>query len=105
MPDHGYDDYPTLENCFFDVVKSVKDADIDKYKYSGYGIGFDRNKSSSFPGAGFYKNSIIFGLGMSSFVHVANRKKDILILGDAPTQGLYDNLDYRRKGFNQFYRI
>ena len=27
---------------------------------------------------------------MSSFVHVDNKEKDILILGEGPTQGLYD---------------
>ena len=27
---------------------------------------------------------------MSSSVHVDNKKKDILILGDGPTQGLHD---------------
>ena len=31
---------PTLENCFFDAVILTKNADIGKYKYSGYGIGF-----------------------------------------------------------------
>ena len=36
-----YDDYPTLENSLFSAVKLAKHADIDKYKYSGYGIGFD----------------------------------------------------------------
>ena len=35
--------YPTLENCLFGSVKLTKNADIDKYGYSGYGIGFDRN--------------------------------------------------------------
>ena len=30
-----------LENCLFGAVKLTKNADIDKYKYSGYGIGFD----------------------------------------------------------------
>ena len=34
--------YPTLENCLFSAVSLAKNADIDKYKYSGYGIGFDR---------------------------------------------------------------
>ena len=34
------------------------------------------------------KNVIIFGADMSSFVHIDNKKKDILILGFAPTQGL-----------------
>ena len=35
--------YPTLENCIFGAVSLAKNADIDKYKYSGYGIGFDRH--------------------------------------------------------------
>ena len=34
--------YPTLENCLFGKAKLTKDPDIDKIKYSGYGIGFDR---------------------------------------------------------------
>ena len=36
-------DYPTLENFLFDAVTLTKNADIDKYKYSGYGVGFDRH--------------------------------------------------------------
>ena len=32
---------PTLTNALFGAVKLAKNADIDKYKYSGYGIGFD----------------------------------------------------------------
>ena len=34
--------YPTIENCLFGPVSLTKNADIDKYKYSRYGIGFDR---------------------------------------------------------------
>ena len=30
--------YPTLENCLFGSVQLTKNADIDKYGYSGYGI-------------------------------------------------------------------
>ena len=36
--------YPTLENCSLDAVSLIKDADFDKYKYSGYGIRFDRQR-------------------------------------------------------------
>ena len=36
-------DYPTLENCLFGVVSLTKNADINKYNYCGYGIGFDRH--------------------------------------------------------------
>ena len=69
-----------------------KNADIDKYKYSGYGIGFNRHGSFSFPGTGLGKNVIIFGVDMSSSRKIDNRKKDILILGKTPTQGLEHTL-------------
>ena len=39
---------PTLENCLFGAVTLTKNTDIDKYKYSGYGIGFDRRSSFHF---------------------------------------------------------
>ena len=38
-------DDPTLKNCLFGAVTLTKNADIDKYGYSGYGIGFDRRGS------------------------------------------------------------
>ena len=34
--------YPTLENCLFGAIKLIKHIDVDVYKYSGYGIGFDK---------------------------------------------------------------
>ena len=36
------------------------------------------------------KNVIIFEADMSSPVHIDNKNKDILILGEGPTQGLDD---------------
>ena len=39
---------------------------------------------------GFGKNVIIFEVDVSSSVHVDDKKKDILILGEGPTQGLDD---------------
>ena len=50
----------------FGAVNLTKNADIDKYKYSGYGIGFHRHGSFSFPGTGLDKNVITFGVDMSS---------------------------------------
>ena len=85
--DYSSINYPTLENCLFGSVKLTKNADIDKYGYSGYGIGFDRNTSFSV-GNEIGKNVIIFGVDMSSSAKSDNRKKDILILGTGPTQGL-----------------
>ena len=37
--------YPTPENCLFGALKLKKHVDVDSYKYSGYGIGFDRKGS------------------------------------------------------------
>ena len=88
--ERGYDGYLALENCLFGAIELVKNADIDNYKYSGYGVGFDRNRISLFPAGGFYKNVITFEVDRSSSVHVDNKKKDILILGDGTTQGLDD---------------
>ena len=85
-------DDPTLKNCLFGAVILTKNADIDKYQYSGYGTGFDRKSSVSFPNDGFSQNVIIFGVDMSSSVHVDNQKKDILILGKGSTQGLEHTL-------------
>ena len=82
---------PTIKNCLFGAVILTKDADIDKYRYSGYGIGFDRRGSFSFLGGGFGQNVIIFGKNMSSSPHIDNKGKDILILGHGPTQGLGEN--------------
>ena len=84
---HSIDSYPTRTNAIFGAVKLTTNADINKYKYSGYGIGFD--------GKGFYsisneigRNVIIFGVNMDSSTNLDNKGKDILILGKGPTQGL-----------------
>ena len=39
---------PTLENCLFGAVTLTKNADTEKYKYSVFGIGFDRKRSFHF---------------------------------------------------------
>ena len=66
----------------FGPVKLTKNADISKYKYSGYGIGFDGKGTFSHLSGGFGNNAIIFGVDMSSSVHAHNKKKDILMLGE-----------------------
>ena len=83
---------PTLKNCLFGAVTLTKNADIDKYGYSGYGIGFDRRGSFSFPGDRFGQNVIIVGADMSSSAYIYNKKKDISVLGIDPTQGLEHTL-------------
>ena len=65
---------------------------MKKYGYSGYGIGFDRRESFSFPGSRFGQNLLIFGADMSSSTHIDIKKKDILVLGIGLTQGLEHTL-------------
>ena len=71
--------YPTLENWSF--VSLTTDADIDRYKYFGYGIGFDRHGYFSHPRGKTGRNAVIFGVDMSSSRKIDSKKKDILIVG------------------------
>ena len=87
MRDRKYDDCQTLKKFYFWCI--LKNVDIDKYKYFGYALGFDRRRIFSTTN-GFSKNVISFAVDMSSSVYVDNKKKDILILGKDPTQGSDD---------------
>ena len=89
---NSHNNDPTLKKCLFRVVTLTKNTDIDKYGYSGYGIGFDRRSSFSFPGTGFSQNVFIFGVDMNFSTHIDNSKKDILVLRNGPTQGLEHTL-------------
>ena len=51
-----------LGNCLFGSVKLTKNADLDKYKYTGYGIGFDFRSEFLFTDGSYG----IFGADMSS---------------------------------------
>ena len=66
---------PTLKSCLFGAVTLTQNAEIEKYAYSGYGIGFYRRSSFSFPSDGFSQNVLIFGVDMSSSAHIDNKKK------------------------------
>ena len=69
------DNYPTLENALFGAVSLIKNSDIDKCKYSGYGIGFDRRSSFSFPDGGLGKKVMIFLVDMSSSQRLVTEKR------------------------------
>ena len=92
--------YPTLENCLFGAVNLTTHADIDQYKYSGYGIGFDRKGECSFGSNGFGKNAIIFEVDMSSSVHANNKTKNVLVLGKDFVQGLDNTTIYAEKVYS-----
>ena len=82
----------TLNDSLFGCVKLTKNADPDKYKYSGYGIGFDSSLEFSLTNGSMGKNVIIFGADVRSSVDIDNKNKDILILGEGASQGLYDTI-------------
>ena len=81
-----------LKNFLFGAVNLTKNADVEKYGYSGFGMGFDRRSSFTFPGGGFGQNVLIFGVDISSSAHIDSKKKYILVLGKGPTQGLEHTL-------------
>ena len=82
--------YITLSNYLFGSVKLNKNPNIDKYRYTGYSIGTDSCSEFLFTDRSYGENFIIFGVHMSSSVHVDHKGKDILILDGGPTQGLDD---------------
>ena len=72
----SHDSDSTIKNCLFGAVTLTKNTDIEKYKYSGYGIGFDRRSGFSFLSVRFGQNVLIFGADMSTSIHIDNKKKD-----------------------------
>ena len=71
----------TSNKCLFGSIKLTKNADLDHYKY-GCGIGFDSRSEFVLTDGSMGKTVNIFGADMSSFVHIDNKIKDILILGE-----------------------
>ena len=65
-----------LGNSFFGAFKLTKSTpDFGKYKYFGYGIGFDACRRFSLSnGSGFCKDVIMFGAEMRLSLYVDNRK-------------------------------
>ena len=96
LRDCGCDDYPRLDNSLFSAVKLVKNADIDKCKYFGYGIGPDRCGTFSVANV-FGRNTIIFWVDVSFSVHVDNKKKKCFNSWLRPsTRFIWYNINFRK---------
>ena len=78
----------TINKCWFESLEPTKNADLDEYKFSSCGIGFDSRLEFLFTDGSLGKNVIIFGADMGSSVY--NKGQDIVILGEGLTQGLDD---------------
>ena len=90
---------PKLENCLFRAVKLTKNNDIDKYKYTGYGIGFDSKGTFLFSDGSFGQNVIILEVAMSTSIHVNNKINNILVLGKQFIEGINDTTIYVEKTY------
>ena len=101
-PSSSHNNDPTQKDSLFGAITLTKNTDVDKYKYSGYGIGFDRRLSFSFPSGRFHQNVLIFGVDMSSSVQIDNKKKYILAFGKGPTQRLEHTLTTEKMYSNNF---
>ena len=93
------------ENCLFGAAILTKNDDIDKYKYSGYGTGFDSRGSFSHPSGEFGKNVVIFGADMNSSVHANNKTRNILVLGKDFVQGIDDTTIYAEKMYSTNFTV
>ena len=71
-------------------MKLTKSVNPDKYGYSGYGNGFDAHSHFSIPNNSWGRNVTTFGGDNSFSVHVDNKKKNISVFGEGPTQELDD---------------
>ena len=69
----------TLKDSLFWAVKLTKNADPDKCFYSAFEIGFYSHSLFSTPNFDWGKNAVLWGVHMSSSVHIDNKKKHILI--------------------------
>ena len=71
----------TLKNCWFGSIKLTKKADLDKYKYSGYHIGFDSRSEVWSTDESMGKNVTIFEL-ICAHLYLLIMRENILILGE-----------------------
>ena len=94
-----------LENCLFGAMSITKDDDPDKYKYSGYGIGFDSKGSYTHPDGGYGKNVIIFGADMSNSKHANNKAKNVLVFGRGFVQKIDDTTIYAEQIYSPNFTV
>ena len=67
----------TLGNCLFGSVKLTKNADLEKYKYTSYCIGFDSLSEFSLPDDRMGKKSLFLELIWANLCILIIRKRYI----------------------------
>ena len=97
----------TIQNALVGAMKITKITDSSKNNYKVYGLRFDEGsefghtvKQGNFNRTTNAKNVIIFGVDMSSSVHVTNRANNIYVMGKDFIQGINDTTIYAEKLFH-----
>ena len=80
----------TLINYLFRPVKLTNNANLDKCKYTGYGIGFDSCSEVLFTDGSLEKMALCLELIFAHLCMLMIREK-IWIFAEGPKQGLDDN--------------
>ena len=83
----------------------TKNSDVDKYKYSGYDIGFDSRGSFLHPRGGNGTNVIIFEADLSSSVHANNKANNVLVLFKAFIQVINGTTIYAEKMYSTNFTV
>lgn len=78
----------TLVHCLFGAEGLTQNVEPDKNGYSNYGVGFDTPSRFSLANGELSERVFIFGEDNSSSRNAANRKKEILVFGEDPADGL-----------------
>ena len=97
----------TIQNALFGAVKIIKNSDISKNKYEGYGICFDESgkfshtvKEGNFDHTTLARNVLIFGADMSFSSHPNHKANNIYVMGKDFAHGINDTTLYAEKEFN-----
>ena len=96
-----------LKNCLFGAMemKNTSNPDPDKYKYSGYAIGFDSKEIYTRPYGGYGKNVIIFSADMSNSKHANNKTKNVLVLDCDFVQKINDTTIYAERMYSPNFTV
>ena len=91
----------------FDAIKitNTTNSDINKWQYSGYGIGFNSKGQFTHLDGGDGKNVIIIGADLSNSLHANNKTKHFLVLGQEFIQKINDTAIYAEKMFSPNFTV
>ena len=83
-----------------DAARPNNTKDPDNFIYSGWGIGFDRDRTFSHPEGSTARNIIIFGVDMSGSAHASNKTKAFLVLGKGLIHLIENTTIYAEKTYS-----